>query len=113
MDNLWGMGTAIFLGGAVFGLAMGYAILRIPLIFDAFWRSYGWKVLCCPVAGTEAEVAIDASRPVLTAGFGLPLFRVRNCSLWPVRKECGEACLMHISPVPVTDQGASRASQRA
>ncbi|MFQ5881890.1 MAG: hypothetical protein ACE5I9_05390 [Candidatus Methylomirabilales bacterium] len=85
------MNTAWIVITAILSVAVLYVLL--PLVVHTFLRYRTRKLLRCPETGSEAEVGVDASRAALTSAFGRPLLRVMNCSLWPERKECAQACL--------------------
>lgn len=91
MDNPWIVVAAI--------LAVAVTFVLVPVVTDAFRRYRKSKILLCPEVGKEAEVGIDVHRAAFTSAFGRPLLRVKNCSLWPERKDCGQDCL--------TSEGAS------
>ncbi len=88
---------------AIIAVAVGYVLL--PVVADTFRRFRTKRSLRCPVTGGEAEVGINAGRAAWTSAFGRALLRVKNCSLWPERKNCRQDCL-HL---PETEgQGAPR-----
>ena len=82
---------------AIIALAAVYVL--VPVAADTFRRFRTRKSLTCPVAGQEAEVGIDAGGAALTSVFGRALLRVKNCSLWPQRKGCGQDCVRSESEV--------------
>jgi hypothetical protein len=82
---------------AIIAVAVCYVLL--PVVADTFRRFRTKKSLRCPETGTEAEVGIDAGRAALTSAFGRALLRVKNCSLWPERKECAQDCVRSESEV--------------
>jgi hypothetical protein len=85
------MKTALLTIAAVTALAIVYVLL--PVFTYAFQIYRQKKVLKCPEAAVLAEVDIDAPRAALSRVFGKHLLRVKNCSLWPKRKGCGQGCL--------------------
>jgi hypothetical protein len=82
---------------AIIAVAVCYVLL--PVVADTFRRFRTKKSLRCPETGREAEVGIDAGRAALTSAFGRALLRVKNCSLWPERKECAQDCVRSESEV--------------
>jgi hypothetical protein len=46
----------------------------------------------CPETGIAAEIEVDARHAALTALGGTPDVRVAECTLWPGRAGCAEAC---------------------
>ncbi len=74
-------------------VALGVLFVLLPLVVHTFQRYRNRKVLRCPETQGLAEVDIDASRAAFSSAFGKAILRVKNCSLWPKRKGCGEGCL--------------------
>ncbi len=85
------MGNPWILVAAILTLALLYVLA--PVVTDAFRRYRSSRLLRCPETGKEAEVGIDASKAALTSAFGPPVLRVKDCSLWPERKDCEQECL--------------------
>ncbi len=85
MDTPWILIAAILTVAALYVL--------VPLVTHTFFRYRPRRHLRCPETGNEVEVCVDASRAAFTAAFGEPLLRVKDCSLWPERKECDQGCL--------------------
>ncbi len=76
---------------AILALALLYVL--VPVVVDTFLRYRARRSLVCPETGGKAEVSVDAPRAAWGAAFGRILLKVRDCSLWPERKGCGERCL--------------------
>jgi hypothetical protein len=74
-------------------LAVAFLYVLMPLVADTFRRFCRPRMLSCPETGGTAEVGIDASRAAVGSVFGLPLLRVKSCSLWPKRDQCKQDCL--------------------
>lgn len=74
-------------------VALGVFYVTLPIFLDFFHRYRQKRILRCPNTGDLVKVEIDASRAALSSLFGKPLFKVKNCTLWPKRKGCGEDCL--------------------
>jgi hypothetical protein len=74
-------------------IALAVLFVLLPVVVHAFQRYRKKRVLRCPETGGLAEVDIDAPRAAFSSAFGKPLLRVKNCSLWPKRKGCGEDCV--------------------
>jgi hypothetical protein len=83
---------------AVLGLLALYFGLRVA----RGYRLYrGSRLLRCPETQRLALVEMPAGVMALEASLGDPRLRVRNCSRWPMCRECGENCLRQIeSPAP-------------
>ena len=99
-------------------VAAGAAILVVLLaIFArAFTRQFlkyrGDRVITCPENQRPAGVRVDASHVLLTTLFsnrakrapfareGKPDLRLKSCSRWPERQDCGQQCLAQIEASP-------------
>lgn len=72
----------------------------IALVGPAAWalskvyrRSRGPRGITCPDAGVSATIQIDARHAMTMHALGESTRRVKSCSLWPERENCGQACL--------------------
>ncbi len=74
-------------------MALGVVYVLLPVVLEAFFRYRLRKQVRCPVTREEAWVLVHAPRAGLSAAFGRASLRVRNCSLWPPRDNCGRDCL--------------------
>lgn len=91
---------------STFGLILGAAILLAVLVVlgRAFMRVYlkyrGDRVITCPENQRPAGVKVDASRALFTTLEGKPDLRLKSCSRWPERQDCGQQCLRQIEAAP-------------
>ena len=79
-------------------IALGVLYVMLPVALTVFGRYRFRKFLRCPVTSEEAWVLVDARRAGVSSLFGRPSLRVRSCSLWPGRSECGQGCLQAGTP---------------
>jgi hypothetical protein len=86
------MMPAVFVTLAAMG-ALAFLYVLAPIVADAFGRHRRPRTLHCPETGGEARVQIDARHAARTALPGPPELRVADCSLWPERAGCHQACL--------------------
>jgi hypothetical protein len=91
------MNTALFLAATAVGLAAFY-LLFAPLV-RVYRKFRGTRVVTCPETQHAAAVDIDVARAMLS-GFGPPELRLRECSRWPERRDCGQECLAQIEAAP-------------
>lgn len=86
------MGNPWTLIATLLGLAALYVLLPVGL--DTFRRFRKKRVVSCPETGRDAEVGVDAFGAALgsTVGRRRPP-SIRECSLWPERKDCPQTCL--------------------
>jgi len=83
--------------------ALGAAAVLL-LVLQAAARAYlawrGTRVVTCPETGTTAAVEVDARHAAVTAALGDADLRLRDCSRWPGRHDCGQECLQQIEAAP-------------
>lgn len=66
----------------------------------AYLMFRGKRLVTCPETREHAAVDVDIRHAALTAALGQPSFRLSDCSRWPDRHDCGQACLKQIQVVP-------------
>jgi len=65
------------------------------------WRKYrGKRVIECPENHMPAGVSLDVRHAAATALQGETRLRLRECSRWPERQDCGQDCLFQIERAP-------------
>ena len=74
-------------------VAVSVVYVLLPVVGAVLIRYRRTRGLTCPETGVNAEVGVDAKWAALTAAFHHPVLRVKNCSLWPERSGCQQACL--------------------
>ena len=92
------MTTIFVLVGVVFVLSL------IPLVVlgARTWFKYrGTRVVTCPETKGPAAVRVDIAHAAKTLAANDPELRLRSCSHWPERGECGQQCLAQIAAAPV------------
>ena len=81
-------------------------VLAAALCFGFRWlvRAYskyrGSKIVTCPETGRPAVVEVDALHASLTSTVRLPDIRLKDCSRWPINKQCGQECLTDLDVAP-------------
>lgn len=61
------------------------------------WRGYrGKRSVTCPDTRELAAVEVDAARVAVTAWGGPPDVRLKDCSRWPEKADCGQECLVQL-----------------
>lgn len=82
---------------AIVAGALGIFLYRVS---RRFLRFRGTRLILCPENSRLAAVEL-ASWQISVAGLlGKALPRVRNCSRWPARAGCDEACVKQIGQAP-------------
>jgi hypothetical protein len=89
---IWTIAAALV--AALAGLALW------PLIRT--YRTYrGTRVITCPESRAPAAVEVDAALAAASqASTGHPTLRLRSCSRWPERRDCGQGCLAEVWVAP-------------
>ena len=88
------------------GLLIVIVVFAVALWFGIRWavrtfsRYRGSQIVTCPETKDPAIVEVDSLHASLTAAVGLPDIRLENCSRWPMKKECGQECLMDLDVAP-------------
>src|SRR5512133_765570 len=91
--SLWAFIAAIVLVVAGYLLLSGFA---------ATYRKFrGARVITCPENLEPAAVHVDALRAAHWAAVsGDPVLRLKSCSRWPERADCGQDCLSQVESAP-------------
>lgn len=91
------MSTLFLVVGVLFLLSLiPFAVLGARTYF----RYRGTRVVTCPETKGPAAVRLDIAHAAATAASDKNELRVRTCSRWPERQECGQQCLAEISAAP-------------
>ena len=85
------MKSPLTLIALIIGAGLVYNI--IPFTRDAYKRFRYRKVLTCPETEGLADVQLRAGWAAVTAVFGKPALRVKDCSMWPGKKRCAQECV--------------------
>jgi len=88
----------LFLLAAIGLLVALYPALRA--VIGTYFKFRGTRVIACPETKEPAAVEVDTWHAALTAPLGEPGLRLRDCSRWPERQDCGQQCLRQIETAP-------------
>jgi hypothetical protein len=72
----------------------------IRWLVRTFSRYRGSRTITCPETKRHAVVEVDALHASLTSTVGLPDIRLKDCSRWPIKEQCGQECLMDLDVAP-------------
>ena len=92
------MPTAILIFASIIVSAL--LLFGIWYVARAYRKQRGEQVIICPETGNTAIVEVDAMRAALTSVVGQPDMRLRECSRWPMKADCGQECLLQIESAP-------------
>jgi hypothetical protein len=71
-----------------------------PFVVGTYVRYRGQRVITCPETRMPAAVEVDAGHAALTASISHPDLRLKACSRWPEREDCGQECLLQVELSP-------------
>lgn len=87
------------------------SLIAIIILTAALWYAIRWlvrsfskyrgsRIVTCPETQEPAIVEVDSLHASLTSTVGLPDIRLEDCSRWPIKKQCGQECLMDLDVAP-------------
>jgi len=91
---------------AVVGSLITIIAIAAALWFGTRWlvrsssRYRGPRIVTCPETKKPTIVEVDSLHASLTSTVGLPDIRLKDCSRWPINKQCGQECLMDLDVAP-------------
>lgn len=92
------MNTIILIVVAVLALsALSIVTLRSIRVY---LKLRGKRLVTCPETRETAAVEVDATHAAFTAPTGERSLRLKECTRWPERKDCGQQCLAQIEEAP-------------
>lgn len=81
-------------------VAAALLALAAALAVRTWLRMRGTRVVTCPETQALAGVELDARQAALTGLYKAPHLRLRSCSRWPEKQDCGQECLRQIAAAP-------------
>ena len=88
--------TVLTISIAVLILAAGLVVLRAVPGIRAYFRLRGERLVTCPETHEPEAVNVAVAEASLGAFFNEPVLRLKECSRWPERQNCGQDCLRQI-----------------
>jgi hypothetical protein len=86
--------------GAVLVIGAALFLVRALPAIRAYFNSRGKRLVTCPETHKPEAVDVAASEAALGVFFNEPTLRLRECSRWPERRDCGQECLQQIEVDP-------------
>lgn len=77
-----------------------YVGVRIAQAVGAYLALRGERIITCPETRRPAAVQVAAGKAALQTFAGTPKLRLKDCSRWPERRDCDQACLHQIAESP-------------
>ncbi len=81
---------------AVLVLAAGLFVLRAIPSVRAYFTFAGKRLVTCPETQIPEAVNVAAGEAALGVFFNEPTIRLKQCSRWPERQNCGQDCLQQV-----------------
>ena len=85
---------------AVLALAVGLFVFRAIPGIRAYFEYRGKRLITCPETHKPEAVVVAAEEAAAGAFLSEPTLRLRECSRWPERRDCGQECLQQIEADP-------------
>ncbi|MFZ0760847.1 MAG: hypothetical protein WAM69_12940 [Candidatus Sulfotelmatobacter sp.] len=92
--------TATILITVLLVLAVGLFVFRAIPGIRAYFEYRGKRLITCPETHIPATVTVAAAEAAIGAFLSEPTPRLKQCSHWPERQDCGQECLQQIEGDP-------------
>jgi hypothetical protein len=76
-----------------------FTVRAVPGL-GAYFRYRGKRLITCPESHTTEAVEVAAAEAGVGALLSEPTLRLKQCSRWPERHDCGQQCLQQIEADP-------------
>jgi|ERR1017187_1586596 hypothetical protein len=94
------MTGTILLAIVVLAIAVGLFVFRSIPGVRAYFGYRGKRLITCPETHKTAAVDVAAAEAAVGAFLSEPTLRLKQCSRWPERQNCGQECLQQIEVDP-------------
>jgi hypothetical protein len=85
---------------AVLALAVALFVFRAVPGVRAYLKFRGKRLVTCPETHEPEAVEVAAGEAALGAFYNEPTLRLKECSRWPERQDCGQDCLSQVEADP-------------
>jgi hypothetical protein len=75
-------------------------VVYLGIAVRAWARFRGTRVVTCPETRRPAKVSVDVGHAMVSAAWERADVRIAQCSCWPERQGCDEACVPQIEESP-------------
>ncbi len=79
---------------------LALVILLAMVAVRAYLQFRGDRLITCPHNCRPAGVVVNSGHALLTTIAGRTELRLKSCSRWPERQDCGQECLSQIEAAP-------------
>ncbi len=94
------MTATILIAVLVLALAVALFLVRAIPGVRAYFGYRGKRLITCPETHKPEAVNVDVREAALGAFLSEPTLRLKQCSRWPERQDCGQECLQQIEVSP-------------
>jgi hypothetical protein len=94
------MGIAWIVLAALLVIVVGFCVVRLSRAGYVYVKFLGKHIVTCPETKKPAAVDVAAGHAALETLLGESHLRLSDCSRWPEREDCGQACLSQIEVAP-------------
>jgi hypothetical protein len=94
------MSGTILIALVIVVLGLGLFIFRAIPGVRAYFGFRGKRLITCPETHQPAAVDVAAGEAAVGAFLSEPTLRLKQCSRWPERQNCGQECLQQIEVSP-------------
>jgi len=93
---------------------IGFLILLLPALWgrEIYNRYAGSRAVICPENHRQVAVRIDALHAARTGLNGPPALRLSDCTRWPERSKCNQACFPQALEAKPYTAGEAKASEK-
>ena len=81
-------------------IAIAVLYFVVPRAAGTYFKYRGRRVITCPETRAPAAIEVDAKHAAVTAAASYPDLRLKSCSRWPEREDCGQECLLQVELSP-------------
>lgn len=82
-------------------VAIGTIYLAYTLVVDTYRNYRGKMIVTCPETHKNVAVEVDTKHAIGTASLDAePEIRLKSCTRWPERQDCGQECLKELTAAP-------------
>jgi len=74
--------------------------LPVALSLQSYFQNRGRRAAICPENGEPVDIEVDNEYAFWTAFRGQEHTRLKSCSRWPEKGDCGQECLEQVAPSP-------------
>jgi len=92
------IGTLYVIIGITVVTILVMATFFLARIGFEFFRFRGRRTVICPETGKPVIIHISAVHAALSSFMDDPELHVKACSRWPERRNCGQECLLPLTP---------------